>query len=309
MQVSWDAARGQPFWGEWFQLERCTDPAERPHKRNAGQMVPKSGSERCPWSKTWQESVPARLPQGVCAACGHLIEYSRKWLPEHRKKTRANLLRAVALYCDQEGLAPYAFEDRSEPVTEVQHRVPLGINAADGTEYKLVVNIDSIVDHHGWPAIRERKTTGMAKLDHRFWGPYEMNPQVDSYDLAARVIYAVEDRPPKLLLEVTRVTEGGEVEIVRHLVNIPEGRADEWLGELRGLILEAEMRTATAAQAGPEVAFPRNTTACHGKFSTCAFWRLCTAAPHEREQVIADDYKVEHWDPLSAETITASEDE
>ncbi len=191
----------------------------------------------------------------------------------------------------------------------MQHRIPLGVSADDGTEYKLVVNIDSIVDHHGWPAIRERKTTGMSKLDYRFWGPYEMNPQVDSYDLAARVIYAVEDRPPKLLLEVTRVTEAGPVEIVRHLVNIPEGRADEWLGELRGLILEAERRTQEAEVVGRDAAFPRNTTACHGKFSTCAFWRLCTAAPHEREQVIADDYKVEHWDPLSAETITASEDE
>lgn len=311
---SWDHARGQPKWGEFFTLFRCTDPATRAHKKDASKQVARPASERCPWSREWFEEIPLaghpdRATNMICAACGAKVESSQRWLPEHKKKTRANLIRAVAAYCDTPGLEPWRFEDGSAN-TEVQHRLPLPLlTSPDGDPYQIVANMDSIVDHNGWAAIRERKTTGMPALDARFWAPYEMNPQVDTYDLVGRAVYPDEARPPKLLIEATRVTQGGEVEIQRQVVPISEGRAQEYLGEVIELVNEAEKRTRGAAIGlPPERMFPRNTTACHGKFGTCAFWRVCTAEPKIREQILAEDYVVEHWDPLTA-SVQESEEE
>ncbi len=307
-ELSWDAERGQPFWGEWFTLYRCADPEMRPHKRDPDKLVPRKASERCPNSLRWVEDVPRQHRK--CSACGASVLTVQKWLPEHKKKTRASLLRAVALYCDTPELAPYAFADPAEPVTEVQHSIPLPLNSPDGDPYQLLVNLDSIVDLNGWAAIRERKTTGIQRLDWRFWELYEMGPQVDTYDLAGRVVYPDEDRPPKLLVEITQLGSGAEVNIIRQVINIPEGRAEEHLREVVELVAEAAERTERASASGEwEAAFPRRTAACHGRFGTCAFWALCSAAPAEREGMIAADYEVNHWNPLTAKSANEEIDD
>lgn len=303
--LSWDDELKQPRWGENFTLYRCTSPATRPMKRDPSKQT--INELQCSWAKKWFEELP--MQGAFCARCHWPIEKSQRWFNGHKKKTRANLIAAAVAYAKADTLPPYAFMDGSS-ATEVGHSVDLPILSPDGTPYKLRVNIDSIVEYDGWAAIRERKTTGLPKLDGRFWTQYQMNPQVDSYDLVGRVIYSVDDRPPDFLIEATRVTEKGKVEIAREVIPIPEERSEEWFGELQGVIKAAEAR-ALAMQQGtePEAAFPRNTTACHSRFGTCAFWRLCTEAPSKRADIIAKDYRVEHWDPVAAESIIEETEE
>ncbi len=315
--ATWNPEEDRPVWGQWVDLFQCQDPEWVPRKRGIAHMdvAPKvQNRNRCKYARKAQQDIPLRpmedvntlLYAGSCANCGHMVKKVRKWFHEHPKKTRANLLRAVALYCDTPGLSPYVFED-SSPATEVHHSVDLPIISPDGKPYKLVVNIDSVPDYEGFPAIRERKTTGLSSLDWRFWQQFEMNPQSDTYDLVGNIFYADEDRPVKLLLEATRVSQSGETEIQRTPIYIGEERRAEWFAELQEVILDVDMRTQWVmadALAGketrPEEHFPRRTTACITKNGTCPYWRLCTAEPSDREGIIASDYHIEHWNPLTA---------
>lgn len=318
-ELSWDFEGDRPRWGKYVDLYQCTDPEYMQGKRNPQAQV--LNRDRCKYARKAWEEIPISRKEainaqgqlyGICAECGHRVELRTKWFPVHAKKTRGNLIRAVALYCDTPGLPPYAFSDKS-PATEVQHRVPLPLQSVDGVPYELLVNIDGVSEYEEAPAIRERKTTGLSKLDWRFWMQYEMGPQTDSYDLVGQVFYADGDQPAKMLIEATRVSQGGETEIQRAPITIGDGRRAEWFRELQEVIKDVEDRTVRAREyedAGldPTVHFPRRTTACHTKNGTCAFWRLCTAEPEDRETIIASDYHIEHWNPVDAEAISEEEE-
>lgn len=306
--ISWNGETHQPRWGRYVDLYQCTDPEYLPGKRNPETMV--LNRDRCKYARKAWEEIPLGTSMAlnvlICGECRHQVNKVLKWFPLHPKKTRGNLIRAVALYCDTPGLPPYAFSDKS-PATEVQHRVPLPILSPDVKPYELLVNIDGVSEHEEGPVIRERKTTGLSKFDWRFWQQYEMGPQVDSYDLVGQVFYADGDMPAKLLIEATRVTQGGETEIQRAPITIGNGRRAEWFRELQEVIKDVEHRTISAdvderAGLDPIVHFPRRTTACLTKNGTCQFWRLCIAEPEDRETIIASDYHVEHWNPVTATT-------
>lgn len=307
LTISWDTEVGAPRWGQWVELFQCTSPEFVQGERDPSTKV--LNRARCSFArKAWQE-IPlmgAVGSAGRCANCGNPVAMVRKWFPLHVKKTRANLLRAVALYCDTPGLPPYAFEDKA-PATEVQHRIPLPLISPDDLPYELLVNIDSVVDFEGAPAIRERKTTGLSALNWHFWQQFEMSPQIDTYDLVGNVIYADGDLPVRVLLEATRVSQSGETEIQRAPIYIGEGRRAEWFAELQELIEDVERRSTLALGTeadGSEASrhFPRRTTSCITKNGVCPYWRLCSAEPSEREGLIASDYHREDWNPVTAQS-------
>jgi hypothetical protein len=329
--ISWDYVLKQPKWGQYVDLFQCTDPEYKPGLRKVEHMV--LNRDRCKYARKPQTDIPLGKSMAmnvmICRECGHRIERVRTWFHAHSKKTRGNLLRAVALYCDTPGLPPYAFSDKS-PATEVQHMVPLSIlspdeltiqrHLEDGVEettfrrpYELLVNIDSISEFDDAPAIRERKTTGLSRLDWRFWQQYEMCPQLDTYDLVGNVFYADGDQPVKVIVEATRVSNKGETEIQRAPITIGPGRRAEWFAELQEVIKDVEARTIRAAEyeaahLDPTVHFPRRTTACITKNGVCPYWKLCTAEPEDRETLIEAHYRVEHWNPLTATAEAEEED-
>lgn len=305
---SWDEERKQLKWGEWVKLFRCSDPEKRPHKKHPEHMV--KNRVRCSYARTWAplEVLGVHAEQfGRCGECNRPLLTQEVWVPAHAKKTRENLLRAVALYCDSSaGVRPYNFPN-GLPAVEVQARVPLPLQSPNGGPYELLVNIDSIVEWEGVPAIRERKTTGMA-LDASYWRQFELDPQIDTYDLVGTVLYTADDgRPPKIMVEATRIG-AKNVEIVRHPIHITEERRAEWLEEVMCIIEEAEQRAKRLVREKPESAFPRNTTACHGRFGTCPFFALCSVSASEREAIIEADYVVNRWDPVKACSILEGEE-
>lgn len=303
-ELSWSTTLDQPKWGSFLVACRCSDPEFVPSVKDPRKEV--LNRKRCKYAKKWFDLDS--FPGGRCQ-CGRALVKEKTWFDDHPKKNRANLLAAVETYCEDPGLPPYDFPDKTVPVTEVQHIIPLPVESPGGDYYQLVVNIDSIVDHQGWAAIRERKTTGLPLWDKnggpnfKFWKTYRMGPQVDSYDIVGSIVYADGERVPKLLIEATGLSAGGKVEIAREVIPISEERRAEWFNEMLDIIMEAEKRTLNVTENGwdPERAFPRRTTACHGQFGTCPYWyHLCTQGSSKREEAIAQHFHAEHWDPLRA---------
>lgn len=334
LEISWDMESEAPHWVERTAMLRCTDPAEREHKRKPGVMV--QNRERC---RLATHPISEELAGSTCrydrfgrwfCECGLPMEQFVHDQPLHPKKTRITLLRAVALYCDTaDEIQPYCFPDGT-PAVEIQFRIPLPINSPDPCPaldahaqakepcpvchgsgylpYELLVNIDSLVI---WPAkdpevpcFRERKTTGQAKLTPKFWRQYEMNMQVDTYDLVMDTLFAG-TVPLYGMVEVTRVGTK-DAQISRLPLYTTAERRLEHLQEICEKILDAEQR-ARGDRYGP--AWPRNIGHCHSAFGTCAFWDVCTASASEREDMLSQNFHREPWDPISCSTIVDVENE
>lgn len=290
---------GQPWGGSLEDCWQCTDPAQRPHKRDPNKLVENKG--RCQWAKAATPFMPVRPRAGgwECLACDRRAVKSRRYLPFDPKKNRVSLVRAFMLYADtKEGLEPYRFPDGT-PAVELQCRIPLPLTSPDGSPYELVANLDSLVLWEGELAVRERKTTAR-RLDARYWAEFDLDPQIDTYDLVAWTLYA-EPLPLRVLVEAMQVGEGF-ARLRRMPITIPEGRREEWFRELQSVIKDAECRAGDFARNRPLWhAWPRNTSACHAPFP-CPFLRVCKAAPEHREAILAADYREERWNPLRGET-------
>jgi hypothetical protein len=174
--------------------------------------------------------------------------------------------------------------------------------------YELLANIDSIVTWEGELAIRERKTTGRG-LSRNYWDQFNPDPQIDTYDLVANHVYADEDGgSPRVLVEVLEVGQGF-CRLRRMPIRVPAGRREEWFAELQGVIMEAEKRARDAQEAvclgedelvAEQIAFPKNTAACHTSYGSCQFVNVCRLAPEAREDLIKGAFSVVRWDPVKA---------
>lgn len=112
LEQTWDTG---PSWGMAAHQWRCIDGKVK--NPETGRMV------KCPASKDWwmyDYDQVAITPQTTCIKCGGKVEVRHAYLPHHRVKNRANLLRAVLDYCD-EALPGVALDkDGAGPALEME---------------------------------------------------------------------------------------------------------------------------------------------------------------------------------------------
>ncbi len=207
-----------------------------------------------------------------------------------KQKNRSTLLRSILHYCDtsDDRVTPFIFPDGTVAV-ELSFRLTLPLTSPDGTPYELAGHLDGMVEFAGEVMPRERKTTkstpGMSFFDN-----YAPDVQVDTYDLAAWLLFSdAEHRPQGVMVEVTQVTEHFTT-IERQIINVPEERRAETLRDMLWWIKQAE----TCARAGY---YPKNTASC-GMYGGCEFRRICKLAPSSRERFLpGEHYEHREWNP------------
>lgn len=276
---------------EYLPTWRCTDPAMVPQKRDPSKTI--RNAKRCPMAK--EPQYDGHRDGEPCPECGRGTVDDWTILAPNKNKNRDTLLRTILHYCDtaDERVKPYQFPDGT-PAVELSFRMPLPLTDPNGEPYILCGNMDGMVEFAGEVVPRERKTTKNIPSLY-FFDKYAPDVQVDTYDLAAWVLYSdlLDPKPHGVLVEVTRVTDK-MTEIQRQIVNVPEERRAEWLQELQWWIKQAE-------QCAKENFWPKNNASCNN-YGGCPYRRLCRMAPSSRERFLPGEDFVKRdglWNPLA----------
>ena len=275
---------------EYLPTWRCTDPAQVPGKRDPSKLV--RNTKRCEYAKTPQ--YDGHREGEPCPGCGLPTFDDWTVLAPDKNKNRDTLLRTILHYCDtaDDRVVPYQFPDGT-PAVELTFRTPLPLTSPDGDPYLLCGNMDGMVEFAGEVVPRERKTTYHTPNLY-FFDKYAPDVQVDTYDLAAWVLYSdlLDPKPHGVMVEVTQVT-ATHTKIERQIVTVPEERRAEWLRELQWWILQAE-------KCARDNYWPKNTASC-GMNGGCPYRRVCRMAPSSRKLFLpGEDFekREELWNPL-----------
>jgi PD-(D/E)XK nuclease superfamily len=268
---------------------RCSSPAQV--------IGPRSGklqrnAKRCRRAKELQFAGGHR--EGDCPNCGSSVVNDWTAISPNKDKNRDTLLRTILHYCDtaDDRVRPYKFPDGTVAV-ELSFKLPLPLESPDGDPYLLCGNMDGMVEFAGEVVPRERKTTKNDISKSYFWNKYNPDVQIDTYDLAAAVLYGdlLDPKPHGVMVEVTRCT-AQETQIERQIINIPEERRAEWLKEVQIWIKTAEGYARSNF-------WPKNTASCNAN-GGCPMRDICKLSPSTRERFLPGERYVkraERWNP------------
>lgn len=206
--------------------------------------------------------------------------------PTDDKRTLAVGKKLLQLYFDK-----YREQNIKVLASELEFKVKLPY-----ADYYLIGRIDKIIDWSGIICVMDHKTT--TRLGHEFFYMIKPNAQFDGYIWAARqlgyptcstimldaILVAKGLTTPAQLQKLTPqardVSERTEADFKRYFITV-----SEVLPELEGCYM-----SNTWAETG---AF---TNACCN-FIECPYRKICREDASLHEQIIAQDYKVEHWNP------------
>lgn len=211
-------------------------------------------------------------------------------------KSRWSLIRAVLWYIDdferqgENGAMPYAFPDGT-PGLELEFSIPLPLRyfapngengvLGEGEQYSLRGYLDSLCTAQGQVLVRERKTTKNAIGPYYFDG-YTPDPQIDTYDLVASVLFP-ELKVAGVLVEAMQ-TGVNFARFQRQPIHRTPAQRDEWYEEIIALIGEAE-------NCAKNDFWPRRTAVC-GLYGGCPFRKVCGKSPSVRNVFLnGGDYR------------------
>lgn len=150
------------------------------------------------WGTAWHEVTRAydtarlSVPQDALRlATQRALALTAQWQTNDitTAKNRATLVRSIVWYDDQFGvdnpLKPLVFES-GLPAMELAFHFPLFPDQPEGPQ--LCGNLDGVVEFGGEIWVLERKSTGSA-LSGFYWAKYDPNIQVDTYCLAAGLLW------------------------------------------------------------------------------------------------------------------------
>jgi hypothetical protein len=228
-------------------------------------------------------------------------------------KSRENLIQLVIDYLDHFGEDPavtfikedgtpavelsFRFELDWGPGIEVQGKQymkelddPQGIREFS-QPYLLCGHLDRVVHFNDQLMVLDRKTT-QTTLTEYFFRQFEPNNQMTLYILAGRVVLGTMIKG--IIIDGCQILLESPNRFVRGMTYRTEDQIEEWLGDLKVLLAQAE----SYAQANH---WPMNDTACD-KFGGCQFRGICSKSPQVRERFLRADFeKLEEgkrWNPL-----------
>lgn len=224
-------------------------------------------------------------------------------------KNRMTLLGLVIDYLDEFSADPcetYHLDDGT-PAVELSFRFELDwgpqiyqqldpdsclVTKVDsGQPYLLCGHLDRVVDFCDNLYVMDRKTTTTTLSDYYF-AQYEPNNQMTLYTLAGQMVLS---SPVKgVIIDAAQIMLDKPNRFVRSFTYRTGDQLDEWLGDLRILLSQAEAY-ATAGH------WPQNDTACD-KFGGCRFRGICSKSPGVRDSFLRSGFtqlpEDERWNPL-----------
>ncbi len=244
-----------------------------------------------------------------------LLARTRDFRPDHKYKSRPNLVRSVIWYLDKfrDDPAKTVILESGKPAVELSFQFELDwgpsihwgtaegqkvalVTDQNGTHepqpYVLCGHLDRIVDFQGFNFIMDRKTTRSTPGDYYFDG-YSPHNQMTLYTIAGQVVF---DMPIKgVIIDAVQVA----IDFTRPVRGMTYRTADfldEWLKALHYWFGQAE-------QCAVEDNWPQNDTACD-KYGGCRFREVCSKSPGVREVYLKSKFtklpEEEIWNPLKA---------
>lgn len=327
-------ATDDPLESSYHPVWRCTASGTKECSRGPrkGEQIP--DPKQCRRAKEPQFLLPGNDAPETCCDCGLPVVQDWQLVAANRNKNRDTLLTTILFYCDtaDDRVRPYKFPDGTVAV-ELSFHLPLPLESPDARAhylcnacgkrwygafkavdevgkcdcggkwkwvaeyqepYMLCGNMDGMVEFAGEVVPRERKTTKNDISKPYFWYKYEPDVQIDTYDLAAWLLYSdnLETKPSGVMVEVTRVTPD-EISIDRQIIAVPEERRAEHLQDIMCTIKEMEGYARTGY-------YPKRTAHCemHGG---CPFRKVCSKSPVVRKRYLesGEDFikRAERWNP------------
>lgn len=218
------------------------------------------------------------------------LNETRGWQPEHKYKTRYNLIRSLVWHFDQFGAEDPIQTIRlsnGKPATELSWRFDFGISTiSTGEPIQLCGHLDRLGMFHDKPWIIDYKTT-VSYLGSDFFQRYSPDNQFSTYTLAGKVVFGLDVEgvivdAAQVLVEGTRFQRG--------FAHRTPAQLDEWRSDTEWWLRLAE-------QCAIEGYWPMNDKSCN-MYGGCPYRQLCGKDPGERPLWINAVYEDRLWDPL-----------
>ncbi len=234
--------------------------------------------------------------------------------PDHKTKTKDNLIRSVVWYLDHFKDDPattvilsdgrpaveqsFRFELDFGPQTKVttvlEYEVEGQIRKTQGPSpagpYILSGHLDRVVTFQDQTFIMDRKTTTTTPSEYYF-NQYEPNNQMTLYSFASKVV--LETAVRGIIIDVAQVAVGF-TRFVRGMTYRTPEQIEEWVGDLRYWLTLAE-------QFAVNNHWPMNDMACD-KYGGCRFREVCSKQKSVRQNFLNASFKQlpvsERWNPL-----------
>lgn len=278
MNATWGE---HPWSGRYVESWRCKGEAKFKNE--------KGNAAKCPYSHKGKWFLGDGPP--ICGECGGGTQTEERWISADKARDRYALVRLVSWYweeqprCKDAGLQVVNLGEAGAAV-ELSFRLPTGYQNDWGEDYIICGHIDRLVRMGDEVFFSDYKTTKKA-LGRSYFEGYSPDTQMDTYDLAASILY------PKLrvkggIVEGAQTMVGG-AKFTAHPIHRSESQREEWLEELGYWFEEAE-------KFAKRDVWPMNRSACW----LCQFKPVCSKPKESRERVLKADYVIEKWNPLQS---------
>jgi hypothetical protein len=227
--------------------------------------------------------------------------------PDHKTKTKDNLLRTVVWYLEtfKDDSAETVILSDGRPAVEQSFRFeldwgPTSKQAFEDVQGQLVTrhpqpyilsgHLDRVVTFQGQTFVMDRKTTTSTPGDYYF-NQFEPNNQMTLYSFASKVVL---DAPVRgVIIDCAQIAVGFSRFVRGFTYRTPE-QIEEWVGDLRyWFALQEQFAIADN--------WPMNDQAC-GMYGGCRFREVCSKQKSVRPNFLAASFKQlpkeERWNPL-----------
>ena len=208
--------------------------------------------------------------------------------PEDDKRTIKVGLKLLELYFEK-------YEQEPFKILEIEKvfEVPMGQLSVQG-DWTLIGRIDKIIEWDKATMVMDHKTT--SRLGYEFFNKIKPNMQFDGYIIAARRLgYPKCD---SVLLDALLTAKGLCIPaqlskltpLARDISSRTTEELDEYVHDIHEIV--DDLRDCYMQDR-----WSRNTESCCD-YVECPYRKICKEEPAIREAIIAQDYKIEHWDPM-----------
>ncbi len=220
-----------------------------------------------------------------------LLLRTTEFNPEHKSKTRENLVRSVVWYLEQfrDDVATTVILSDGKPAMELSFRFELDWGTKDHP-YLLCGHLDRVVNYVEETFVMDRKTTTLYLGDY-YYNQFEPNNQMTLYTLASKVVL---NAPVKgVIIDAASIQED-YTKFGRTITYRTQDQLEEWLFDLRYWFALAEQYAVANY-------WPMNDTSCD-KYGGCKYRQICNKSPSVRERFLEGTFnkltEEERWNPL-----------
>lgn len=185
----------------------------------------------------------------------------------------------------------------------VEHATELAI---PGVRHPYAGKIDRIFEENGLYFIEDHKTA--SRDEAGYFRAFALDNQMMGYAALAWLLTGQPIAGVRISRLVVRKNDSlhdrGTISFSPPRLKDWMRNLDKWLARIEfgaGMVRDAEALDDEVGQAEAiDAAFPRNFSACSGKYGPCTYVDICSLPPSLRQGALESDFNVAPWNPLEA---------